>query len=49
LFLPAANAPSERSFSAPQRVETYLRTTRAYERGEDVHHIRAREDENTHA
>jgi len=49
LFLPAANAPAERSFSAPKRVESYLRTTRAYERGSDVHHIRAWEDENTHA
>ena len=33
LFLLAANATSERSFSGLKRVKNYLRTTRAYERG----------------
>jgi len=46
-FLSAANATSE--LRAPKRLKTYLRTTRAYERGKDIHHIRAQEDEKTHA
>jgi len=33
LSLTAANATLNRSSSAPKRVKTYLRTTRAYERG----------------
>ena len=32
LFVLAATATPERSFSAPKRVKTYLRTNRAYER-----------------